>query len=128
MEGSAGRLQEAVDTYKQALLERTRERVPLDWATTMNNLASALLWLGRMEGSVSILEEAVGTYQQALIEYTQDRAPMDWVGTMDNLNQAQEALNDMGKKLESQEKDNPITLQEEPIQHDDDAEELTTSQ
>ncbi len=39
--GTAG-LEEAVSAYRAALLERTRERVPLDWATTQNNLGAAL--------------------------------------------------------------------------------------
>lgn len=35
-------LQEAVNTYREALTEFTRERVPLDWAMTQNNLATRL--------------------------------------------------------------------------------------
>ena len=40
----AGRrkLEEAVAAYREALKERTRERVPLDWATTQMNLGNAL--------------------------------------------------------------------------------------
>ena len=34
--------EEAVDAYRDALEERTRERVPLDWAMTQNNLGTAL--------------------------------------------------------------------------------------
>ena len=36
------RLEEAVAAYRAALQEQTRERVPLDWATTQNNLGNAL--------------------------------------------------------------------------------------
>jgi hypothetical protein len=35
-------LEAAVDAYRAALEVRTRERVPLDWATTQNNLGNAL--------------------------------------------------------------------------------------
>jgi hypothetical protein len=36
------RLEEAVVAYRDALLESTRERVPLNWAMTQNNLGLAL--------------------------------------------------------------------------------------
>jgi hypothetical protein len=35
-------LEEAVATFREALKERTRERVPLDWAMTQTNLGAAL--------------------------------------------------------------------------------------
>jgi hypothetical protein len=38
-----------VVAYRAALEERTRERVPLDWAMTQNNLGSALRSLGERE-------------------------------------------------------------------------------
>ena len=41
-EGGTARLEEAVSAYRDALKERTRERVPLDWAMTQNNLGNAL--------------------------------------------------------------------------------------
>ena len=46
-ESGTARLEEAVAAYRAALEERTRERVPLDWATTQNNLGNALQTLGR---------------------------------------------------------------------------------
>ena len=39
-ESGTARLEEAVAAYRDALEERTRERVPLDWAMTQNNLGS----------------------------------------------------------------------------------------
>ena len=47
--GKMRHLQEAVDAYRAALQEWTRERVPLDWATTQNNLGTALWRLGERE-------------------------------------------------------------------------------
>jgi hypothetical protein len=44
--------------YCEALKECTRERVPLEWATTQNNLGTALLALGEREGGTERLEEA----------------------------------------------------------------------
>ena len=52
--------------YRAALEERTRERVPLDWATTQNNLGTALRTLGERESGTARLEEAVAAYRAAL--------------------------------------------------------------
>ena len=41
-ETGTARLEEAVAAFRAALEERTRERVPLDWAMTQNNLGNAL--------------------------------------------------------------------------------------
>jgi len=40
------RLEEAVAAFREALKERMRERVPLQWATAQNNLEIALKLLG----------------------------------------------------------------------------------
>ena len=49
--------------YRAALEERTRERVPLDWAMTQNNLGTALRALGERESGTARLEEAVAAYR-----------------------------------------------------------------
>ena len=41
-ESGTARLEEAVTAYRAALAERTRDRAPLQWAMTQNNLGSAL--------------------------------------------------------------------------------------
>ena len=41
-ESGTTRLEEAVAAYRAALEERTRERVPLQWAATQNNLKVVL--------------------------------------------------------------------------------------
>jgi len=84
-ERGAARLEEAVSAYRAALEERTRERVPLDWATTQNNLGLALLRLGERESSTARLEEAVTAYREALQERTRERVPLDWAMTQSNL-------------------------------------------
>ena len=48
--------------YREALKERTRERVPLDWAMTQNNLGTALMRLGERESGTARLEEAVAAF------------------------------------------------------------------
>ena len=67
-ESGTARLEEAVAAYRAALEERTRERVPLDWAVTQNNLGTALTRLGERESGTARLEEAVGAYRAALEE------------------------------------------------------------
>ena len=56
--------------YRAALEELTRERVPLDWAMTQNNLGNALATLGERETGTARLEEAVAAYRAALEERT----------------------------------------------------------
>ena len=46
-------------TYTEALKEHTRERVPLDWAMTQNNLGAALTTLGKRESGTERLEPAL---------------------------------------------------------------------
>ena len=48
-ESGTARLEEAVAAYREALKEWTRERVPLDWATTQNNLGIALRLLAERQ-------------------------------------------------------------------------------
>lgn len=57
---------EAVAVYVAPLTERTRERVPLQWAATQNNLGAALWTLGEREGSTERLKEAVTAFRAAL--------------------------------------------------------------
>ncbi len=95
-EGTA-RLEEAVTVYLAALEVRTRDRLPLDWAMTQNNLGSALLRLGEREAVTARLEEAVTAHRAALEVYTRDRLPLDWAMTQNNLGNALLAL---GKRQE----------------------------
>src|ERR1700734_86940 len=84
-ESGTARLEEAVAAYGAALEERTRERVPLDWATTQNNLGNALSTLGERESGTVRLEEAVVAHLAALEERTRERVPLDWAMTQNNL-------------------------------------------
>ncbi len=87
-ESGTARLEEAVAAYREALKEWTRERVPLDWATTQNNLGNALQTLGERESGTARLEEAVAAYREALKERTRERVPLDWAMTQNNLGNA----------------------------------------
>jgi tetratricopeptide (TPR) repeat protein len=77
-ESGTVRLEEAVTACRAALEERTRERVPLDWAATQNNLGGALQALGAREHGTARLEEAVAVHGAALEEWTRERAPLEW--------------------------------------------------
>jgi hypothetical protein len=54
-----------------------RERVPLQWAATQNDLGNVLLVLGQHESGVAQLERSIAAYLEALKEWTRDRAPLD---------------------------------------------------
>ena len=50
IEAGAGQLAEAVNSYRAALTILTRDKHPLDWATTQNNLGTALAEQGKRTG------------------------------------------------------------------------------
>ena len=78
--------------YRAALLEWTRERVPLDWAMAQNNLGNALRALGERESGTARLDEAVAAYRAALLERTRERVPLYWATTQNNLGNALRVL------------------------------------
>ena len=84
--------------YREALKELTQNRVPLDWATTQNNLGNALGRLGERESEITHMEEAVTAFQEALKEKTRDRVPLDWAITQNNLGNALRILGHRGKE------------------------------
>ncbi|MEX2264131.1 MAG: tetratricopeptide repeat protein, partial [Bryobacteraceae bacterium] len=90
--GESARLEEAVAAFREMLREWTRERVPLDWAMTQNNLGNALGRLGERESGTARLGEAVAAYREALREWTRERTPLDWAMTQNNLGNALRSL------------------------------------
>ena len=82
----------AIDRYRAILILRPRERVPLDWAMTQNNLGAALETLGERESGTAWLDEAVAAYRAALLERTRERVPLDWAATQNNLGNALRVL------------------------------------
>jgi tetratricopeptide (TPR) repeat protein/pimeloyl-ACP methyl ester carboxylesterase len=91
-ESGTQRLAEAVAAFHAALEERTRERVPLQWAMTQNNLGTALAMLGERESGTQRLVEAVAAYRAALEELTREQVPLDWAATQMNLGAALKTL------------------------------------
>jgi tetratricopeptide (TPR) repeat protein len=78
------KLEEAIAAYREALKERTRERVPREWAVAQNNLGIALFRLGERESGTAKLEAAIAAYREALKQHTPERYPLDWAGTLGN--------------------------------------------
>jgi hypothetical protein len=85
-ESGTGRLEEAVAVFREALKERTRERVPIDWAMSFGNQGVALMFLAdrtkdRMTAETALLqiEAAFETSRSAghapLAAYLADRIP-----------------------------------------------------
>jgi tetratricopeptide (TPR) repeat protein len=91
-ESGAAKLEEAVAAYREALEERARERVPLEWAGVQNNLGLTLWRLGQRESGTKRLEEAVAAYREALKEWTPERIPLDWARAQNNLGIALQTL------------------------------------
>jgi tetratricopeptide (TPR) repeat protein len=89
------RLKEAVNVYREALTELTRERAPLDWAMTQNNLGNALAILGRREGVTTRLREAITAYRAALMEYTRKGVPLKWAITQNNIGNVLRSLSEL---------------------------------
>ncbi len=86
--GDNAALQISIEVWRIVLPFYPRERMPLDWATTQNNLGNALRTLGERESGTARLEEAVEAYRAALEERTRERVPLDWAMTQNNLGNA----------------------------------------
>ena len=78
--------------YRAALEERSRERVPLDWAMTQNNLGTALTRLGERESGTARLEEAVAAYRAALEVFREAQAAYYIQKAENNLQKAEALL------------------------------------
>ena len=87
-----GRLEEAVSAYRAALLQWTRDKVPLQWAMTQDNFGAALLTLGERESGTARLEEAVEAHGAALQEGRANKVPLDWAETRHDLGNARRGL------------------------------------
>ncbi|HNG51624.1 MAG TPA: tetratricopeptide repeat protein, partial [Plasticicumulans sp.] len=83
--GDNAALLNAIAIWRKTLELRPRERVPLDWATTQNNLGLVLWRLGERESGTARLQEAVAAYRAALEERSRERVPLDWAATQNNL-------------------------------------------
>ena len=76
----------------EALEEWTRDRVPMDWAMSQNNLGRALCRWGERANNVAKLEQSIAAFDKALLERTRDRVPLDWATTRGNRAEAMALL------------------------------------
>jgi hypothetical protein len=63
---------------------RTREQVPLAWASTQHRLGSTLQTIGERESEPTRLQEAIAAYSEALKERTLEKSPILWATTFGN--------------------------------------------
>jgi tetratricopeptide (TPR) repeat protein len=92
--GDNGALLSAIEGFKRVLEMTPRERAPLVWASTQNNLGTVLSRVGERQSGTTKLEEAVVAYREALKELTRDRVPLEWAMTQNNLGAALYLLGD----------------------------------
>jgi tetratricopeptide (TPR) repeat protein len=59
-------LRTSIDVWRRVLEVAPRDRGPLDWAATQNNLGNALETLGERESGTASLEAAVAAFDRAL--------------------------------------------------------------
>ncbi len=78
----------AIERRKRLVKLIRRERVPLDWAATQNDLGIALFAFGDRENEITKLKDATIAYRKALKERTRERVPLDWAVTQNNLGNA----------------------------------------
>ena len=64
-ESGTANLEAAVAAHREALTERTRDRVPLDWATSFGNEGVALMLLAERRGDLAMAETAVSQINEA---------------------------------------------------------------
>src|SRR5215468_8747578 len=70
--GNNGALLSAIEGFKRVLVMTPRERAPLVWASTQNNLGTVLSRVGERQSGTTKLEEAVVADREALKELTRD--------------------------------------------------------
>jgi tetratricopeptide (TPR) repeat protein len=86
-EAGTARLEEAIEAYRNALLEYTPERVPLQWAMTLDNLGVA--WSNLPSGDRDAnLRQAIACYEAALRVRSETDFPLDWAMTQSTLGNA----------------------------------------
>jgi hypothetical protein len=64
-ESGTAKLEEAVIAYREALKERTRERTPLDWATSFGNEGITMMLLAERRRDAAMAETALSQINEA---------------------------------------------------------------
>ena len=79
--------------------------MPLDWATTQNNLGNALWRLGERESGTARLEEAVAAFREALKVFTSARAQYYQEVAQKNLDAALKLLDERKQQTRREPRD-----------------------
>lgn len=82
----------AIKAHIEALKVRTRDRYPMDYAMTQNNLGVDYQRLARVERQAENCKMAIKACQEALEVYAIDRFPMDYAMTQNSLGNAYKTL------------------------------------
>ena len=65
-ESGTARLEEAIEAYREALKERSRERVPLQWAASFGNQGFAMMLIADRTNDDAMAETAFRQIQTAV--------------------------------------------------------------
>ena len=91
----------AIEAYEEALKVYTRDRFPMQYGGTQNNLGTAYVTLAGVEAKAENSKRAIEAYEEALKVYTRDRFPMDYGMTQNNLSTAYSTLGEVEAKAEN---------------------------
>ena len=80
------------DALQSSLTEDYRDKKPLAWAESQNNLGNILAALGQQQGNAELFEQAITCFIRALEEFDQEKSPGDWATTQYSLGAANQAL------------------------------------
>ena len=91
----------AIEAYDKALEVRTRDRYPMDYGMTQNNLGNAYQTLAEVEGKAENSKRAIGAYEEALKVRTRDKFPIQYGTMQNNLGGAYTRLAEVEAKTEN---------------------------
>ena len=77
-ETGTANLEAAVTAYRNALMERTQDRVPLDWADTEYNLGRTLIDIGKRQNGTESLNAALEAFQKSLPVFRNAASPWSY--------------------------------------------------
>ena len=89
---SSGVFEDLCEALQSSLTEAFREKEPLAWAESQNNLGNILAALGQQQGNAELFEQAKECFNRALEEFDQENSPGDWATTQFSLGTALQAL------------------------------------
>lgn len=89
---STGVYESLREALESTLTDELRNKEPLAWTETQNNLGNIVAALGQHQSNAELYEEALQCFNKALEEVDQEKSPLDWAATQFNLGTANQAL------------------------------------